>query len=94
MSAPEDGAPAFARDYPRVPELDALVRAFAAGDYAHVRAHAPELAAKTEDPRVRDAARELVDRTRADPLAKALLLVTLVLLVAMTAWWIAKDAPR
>jgi hypothetical protein len=80
--------PAFASDFPRGPALDALVDAFARGDYAHVRAEGPRLAESTEDPAVREAAKTLVDRTKPDPLAVGLLVLTGVLLVAMTGYWI------
>jgi hypothetical protein len=80
--------PAFANEFPRVPALDALVDAFARGDYAHVRAEAPRLATTTDDDAVREAARTLVDRTKPDRLAVGLLVVTGVLLVAMTGYWI------
>ena len=87
-------APAFARAFPPDPELAALVDAFVAGNYARVRADAPKLASRAEDPRVRDAARELVARTGADPLAKALLALTAALLVILSAWWIAHSGPQ
>jgi hypothetical protein len=80
--------PAFASEFPRGPALDALVDAFARGDYAHVRAEGPRLAESADDPAVREAARTLVDRTRPDRLAVGLLLVTAVLLVTMTGYWI------
>jgi hypothetical protein len=80
--------PAFANEFPRDPALDALVGAFARGNYAQVRAEAPKLAAATDDAAVRDAARTLVDRTRPDRLAVGLLVVTAVLLVTMTGYWI------
>jgi hypothetical protein len=79
--------PSFARDYPRAPELDSLVDAFARGDYARVREAAPRLAASSTDDRVRAAARELHERTRPDPLAVALLAITAALLVALGGYW-------
>jgi hypothetical protein len=82
--------PSFAESFPRTPELDALVDAFADGDYARVRREAPALAAKSEDEAVKAAALELVARTKADPLAVWLLVLTGALLVFMSAWWIAK----
>ena len=85
--------PAFARDFPRDPALDALVEAFADGDYARVRAEAPKLARESEDPAVQKAARELRARVEADPLAVKLLLVTGALLVALAAWWITHGLP-
>jgi hypothetical protein len=81
--------PSFARAFPASPPLDVLVEAFARGDYAHVRAEAPKLAATSEDDAVRAAAKTLVERTEADPLAVRLLLLTGGLLVLLTGWWIA-----
>lgn len=80
--------PSFARSFPASPELDTLVDAFARGDYARVRAEAPKLEQAAEDDAVRAAARTLVDRTRPDPLAVRLLLLTGVLLVVLTGWWV------
>jgi hypothetical protein len=79
--------PSFAARFPQSPELDALVEAFARGDYAHVRAEAPRLEKSTDDDEVRAAARTLVERTEADPLAVKLLIVTGVLLVVLAGWW-------
>jgi len=76
VSAPEDAKallppPLFAEGFPRDPALDALVDAFARGDYARVRREAPKLLATAES----------------DPLAVVLLALTGVLLVVLTAWW-------
>jgi hypothetical protein len=78
--------PAFARTFPSSPELDALVDAFARGDYALVRAHAPGLERSSTDPAVRRAARTLMNRTRPDPVAVVLLAVCGVLLVLLAVW--------
>jgi hypothetical protein len=78
--------PSFAREFPRSPELDALVQSFARGDYAAVRAGAPKLERSSSDPTIQQAARTLVERTRPDPLAVTLLVIAVTLLVVM-AWW-------
>jgi hypothetical protein len=78
--------PSFARTFPHSPELDALVEAFARGDYAAVRSLAPALEKTSEDPAVREAARTLVERTRPDPLAIALLAIAAVLLCVLAVW--------
>ncbi|HEY8090148.1 MAG TPA: hypothetical protein VIF09_19940 [Polyangiaceae bacterium] len=80
--------PSFASDFPRAPELDALVDAFARGDYARVRADAPRLSESTTDEKVRAAALTLLARTRPDPLAVGLLAITALLLLAFTAYWV------
>ncbi len=67
--------PAFAASYPKDAELDALVDAFAHGNFARVRREAPALAEKTGDPAVRHAAQDL--RRRLDPSPVALYLVAL-----------------
>ena len=86
--ARESRRPSFASDFPRVPELDALVEAFEQGNYARVRAEGAKLASATESAEVRAAATTLVDRTRPDRLAVALVALTGVLLVILSAYWI------
>lgn len=78
--------PSFSEPFPRTPELDALVDAFARGDYARVRAEAPALD-KDEDDAVRAAARTLVERTEPDPLAVRLVWITAALLAVLAGWW-------
>jgi hypothetical protein len=82
--------PKFAEEFPRVPSVDGLVDAFARGDYARVRAEGGRLAGsgvETED--VRRAARTIVARTEADPLAIWLLVIAGALLVALSGYWVA-----
>lgn len=86
--------PAFARDFPEDEALDALVLAFARGDYARVRRDAPKLATETDDESVRRAARLLRERVEADPVAKILLGLTLLLLVVLSGWWMAHGDPK
>jgi hypothetical protein len=82
--------PRFAEGFPEgVPELDALVQAFADGDYRRVRTEAPKLAAKTEAEAVKRAAAELVAHTRPEPAIVWLIALTFALLVFLSAWWIA-----
>ncbi len=78
----------FARDFPREPEVDALVSAFESGNYALVRLEGQKLAASTKSDAVREAAHELIARTDADPLARVLIAVTGALLFFLTAWWL------
>jgi hypothetical protein len=90
-AAPGAGVPAhwpeFARSFPRDPALDELVEAFEAGNYAAVRARAPELIHRTESDEVRAAARNLLQRLEPDPLAKLLLGVAALLLIALSFWY-------
>ena len=89
----DERRPAFARDFPHEVALDALVRAFAEGDYARVRAEAPKLAASAEDEEVRRAAKVLRAQLGADPLAVWLFVIAAALLVFLTAWWVAHGHP-
>ncbi len=83
-----DRRPSFAQDFPRTPELDAAVDAFARGDYAQVRAAADAIDRGDHGDAVKLAARRLVDRTRPDPLALALLALAAALLAVVGGWWI------
>jgi hypothetical protein len=89
----EERRPSFARDFPRGPELDALLDAFRRGDYARVRAEGPRLARSSDDEEICRAAETLVDRTRPDRLAVGLLVVTGVLLLALTGYWMVHGKP-
>ena len=88
------GFPRFAKDFPRHPELDALVAAFTRGDYAAVREGAPKLAAESDDEDVKRAARTLRERIEPDPTSKTIFLITAALLVFLTAWWVTHDGPE
>jgi hypothetical protein len=78
--------PRFLLRFPRSRELDELVRAFEAGDYATVRSKAPELAERTADPEVRNAALELTRRIQPDPLMTYIFVVLLALLLYLACW--------
>lgn len=78
--------PTFLLTFPKDPELDRLVHAFEAGNYAFVREHAPKLAERASSPRVREAARELARRIEPDPLVKLLLALSIALFVAIAFW--------
>jgi hypothetical protein len=80
--------PPFANDFPRTPALDALVHAFACGDYRRVRAEGSTLAASAPEEDIRAAARSIVARTTPDPLAIGLLLLAAGLLVVLSTYWI------
>lgn len=82
-----DGRPAFARSFPRDPELDRLVAVFEAGDYARVRTETPKLIRATDDDDVRRAARELMRRLEPDPLAVYMLVAAALLLGFLSYWY-------
>ncbi|HEY4102361.1 MAG TPA: hypothetical protein VGM44_00655 [Polyangiaceae bacterium] len=85
--------PHFVLDFPDDAELQRLVRAFEAGDYATVRRFAPRLAETTENPVVAAAARELRKRIDPDPLMKYLLWVALALF-AFVVWYTYQNHAR
>jgi hypothetical protein len=78
--------PQFLLDFPEDPELERLIAAFEAGNFARVRREAARLAAATENPEVKAAALELRRRIDPDPLATYLLAISLVLLLVLTIW--------
>lgn len=84
--------PQFLLDFPEDPELERLIAAFEAGNFARVRKDAERLAEATSDPDVKAAALELRRRIDPDPLAKYLLAISLVLLVVLTIWAYAHGA--
>lgn len=77
---------AFVLDFPEDPELDVLVRAFEAGNFAFVREHAPRLAESSSNADVKAAARELSRRIEPDPLVKFLLGVAAVLFLVVVSY--------
>ena len=91
---PDEQVPAFARGWPHDPELDTLVTAFEAGDYARVRRGAPELSLRTGDDAVRRAARELKRRLDPDPVAVYMLMAAAALLAFLAGWyWLQPHTP-
>ena len=88
------GRPAFAKDFPADPGLDALLAAFDAGNFARVRQDAVKVIASSNDDAVKRAAEALLARTKPDPLAVLLLGFTALLLLLLSVWWITHDGPR
>ncbi|MFO0761359.1 MAG: hypothetical protein U0359_33080 [Byssovorax sp.] len=82
-----EGVPAFAQSFPADPALDALVAAFEQGNYAKVRAEAPALAERADDPKVQAAARVLLQRLDPDPIALYLMGTAALLLAFLAAWF-------
>jgi len=85
--------PRFLAAFPEHPELAKLSQAFEAGNYAYVRQHAPEVAERAEDDEVRNAALELAERIKPDPLIKYLLLLSVGLLVYLVMHAYGNHAP-
>jgi hypothetical protein len=78
--------PAFLLEYPYDPDLERLMDAFEAGNFALIRRDAPELARRTDDEAVRRAALELRRRIDPDPLLLVLLGLSIALLAFITLW--------
>jgi len=85
--------PRFLLAFPEHPELAKLSQAFEAGNYAYVREHALDVAARAEDDEVRRAALELAERIKPDPLIKYLLLLSAALLVYLVIHVYGNHAP-
>ena len=78
--------PVFLLEYPHDPELERLIAAFEAGNFALIRRDAPELARRTRDEAVRQAALELRRRIDPDPLLLVMLALSMALLVFISLW--------
>jgi hypothetical protein len=80
--------PPFAATFPGGDvELEHLVAAFQAGDYAAVRRDAPRLVKSTEDDDVRAAARDLLRRIDPDPIARWMMGGAGLLLASLAGWY-------
>jgi len=86
LNAAGEERPAFLLEFPHEPELELLIAAFEAGNFAKVRRDAPQLAARSEDDAVRRAALELRRRTDPDPLLVGLLALCIALFVFLVTW--------
>ncbi len=78
--------PAFLLRFPEDPELEPVIAAFEAGNYAHVRAAAQKLSEQGRTPELRRAADELLRRIDPDPLMKVFLAVAIALLLVVVAY--------
>lgn len=76
----------FLEDLPDAPELQPLIDAFAEGNYARLRSLERELRSTTSDPELLALARELVERTEPDPLAKKLLGLSILFFLLIVGW--------
>jgi hypothetical protein len=86
LNAAGEERPLFLLAFPEDPELEALIAAFEQGNFAEVRARAPELASRTGDAEVRRAALELRRRIDPDPLLVVLLIFSLSLFLFLVVW--------
>ncbi|CAN5759423.1 hypothetical protein BH09MYX1_BH09MYX1_34570 [soil metagenome] len=83
--------PTFAKDYPK--ELDDLVAAFEAGNYALVRVEAGKIASGDGSKALKRGAAELVARTEPDRMQLVLLAVALALLIVLSVYWMKHQEP-
>lgn len=93
LNARGEERPRFLLELPHDPALEPLIEAFESGNYARVRAGAPEVAKSNADPEVRRAAEELLVRIEPDPLVKLLLAVAIGLFLFVVVWVYVKQAP-
>jgi hypothetical protein len=93
LNARGEERPHFLLELPHDPALEPLIEAFESGNYARVRAQAPEVAKHSADPEVRRAAEELLARIEPDPLVKLLLAVAIGLFLFVVVWVYVKQAP-
>lgn len=85
--------PKFAKDYPK--ELDELIAAFEAGNYALVRAEAGKIAAGDGSAALKRAARDLASRTGPDRVQLVLIGIAFALLAGLSAYWLThQEAPK
>ena len=82
--------PAFAARFPRHPDLDRLLQAFEAGNFAYVRREAPRLAKRTDDAKVRAAAQELRRRIDPEPTSMFLWALGVALLLFLYGYYVAR----
>lgn len=78
--------PRFVLGFPEDPELDALVALFEKGDFRALAERAPKVAERSEDPRVKEACQELLDRIRPDPTVKLLLAIAIGFFLFVVVW--------
>lgn len=83
-----DARPPFAQDYPKDPEIEALLALFEAGDYGAMRERAKKLESRDEG--VRLAVRDLVARTEPDPAMRWIFLGILAMILGVTAYWLTR----
>lgn len=82
-----EGVPLFAQKYPRDDALDALLVLFDRGNYAAVREGAERiLTSKAKSP-VKQATEDLLRRLEPDPLARYMLIASMLLLLFFSLWY-------
>jgi hypothetical protein len=86
LDASGNERPVFLLDFPADPELEGLIAAFEAGNYAEVRRLSSGVAERAKDPDVRAAALELRRRIDPDPLSTYIVLISAVLLLFLLVW--------
>jgi hypothetical protein len=92
LDAKGNERPVFLLDFPEDPELERMITAFEAGNYAEVRRLSSGVAERATDPDVRAAALELRRRIDPDPLSTYIVLISVALLVFLLVWAYAVQA--
>lgn len=87
MGGPSPQIPAFAKDFPADPRLDALVALFEKGNYQKARKDAEALLKATDDKAIHAAVAEIQKRLQPDPLALYLLAISAALLAILAGWY-------
>lgn len=93
MGGPVSQIPAFAKDFPEDPRLDALVALFEQGNYQKVRREAAALLKATDDKAIHAAVAEILKRLQPDPLALYLLAISAALLAILAGWYWTQTSP-
>lgn len=78
--------PEFLEDFPDTPELQPLIRAFVAGNYAQLRELEQSLRKSGAGTETLECASELVQRTETHPTAKKLLFLSLGFFLFLVVW--------
>ena len=92
LDAKGNERPVFLLDFPEDPELERMIAAFEAGNYAEVRRLSAGVIEGAKDPDVRKAALELRRRIEPDPLSTYIVLISAALLLFLLVWAYAVQA--
>lgn len=93
MGDPVSQIPAFAKDFPQDPRLDALLALFEQGNYQKVRREAEALLKSTDDQAILAAVAEIKKRLQPDPLALYLLALSAALLAILAGYYWSQPSP-
>jgi hypothetical protein len=92
LDAKGNERPVFLLDFPEDPELERMIAAFEAGNYAEVRRLSVGVIEGAKDQDVRNAALELRRRIEPDPLSTYIVVISAALLLFLLVWAYAVQA--